>query len=318
MNLKEIEAIVTVAVSKSFFEAAYTLNYSPSVISKYVSNVEKELGVRIFIRGNRSADVSLTKEGKALLPQFMQIHKYAGKVRAVADIFSPRPAGQLKIGTGHHVASLGMEEILAEFFNVHPEIHVEKTKLDFESQINALYSGRLDGIFSLVQDGSPNSDTINHIIKDPKVESYLLNHDRNMFLGVSEKHFPEGTASAPLAAFKDFYFVFHSDQTILKRSGTMLPFLKLCAKSGFELKPVFIDPRDTSTFYLAAQRNIAIPSLRGHFNYPGIRFIRVEDWDSFSESFFLALKSNPSPELALLKKSVRNFIKQRNQTSGND
>ena len=49
MNMKEIEVLSELVNYKSFSDAAFSLAYSPSVISKYVSNIEEELGVKIFV-----------------------------------------------------------------------------------------------------------------------------------------------------------------------------------------------------------------------------------------------------------------------------
>ena len=310
MNFKEIEAIVTIASSSSFYEAAYTLNYSPSVISKYVANVERELGVELFVRGRRASVLTLTKEGETLIPYFTRAHEQCKLLYSNADALRPKDGGYLKIGTGYYLSSLGLDEILADFFSVRPDIRVLQTKLDFESQIHALYSGQQDGVFVLVLEGALNFATLMNVMKDTKVESFLVAHETEMYLSVSESYFPAEVTSAPFSAFRDFQVVFHSNPEILDRAGTMTPFVNLSRRSGFELKPLFTDPRDTSAHYLATQRKIAIPSLRGAFKYPGTKFIRVEDWESFSRSYFLTMKNNRNPELRQFKKSVSIFLGQ--------
>ena len=104
---------------------------------------------------------------------------------------------------------------------------------------------------------------------------------------------------------------FHSDQQIRVKAGTFAPFRNLARKSGFELKPIYIDPRDTSAFYLATQSKAAIPSIRATLQYPGIKFVQVSDWESHSASYFLTLKSNRSKPLLDFKKTVQAFIRQR-------
>ena len=308
MNIKEIEAVVTVSQSKSFYEAAFMLNYSPSVISKYISNVERALDVKLFVRGNRSAAVSLTEEGAALMPHFARIHNNSVMLKSATDALKSAAKSFLKIGTGYNVSSLGMDEILADFFSAYPEIRIEQTKLDFESQIHGLYSGRQDGIFVLVLDGSPDSAALERVVKDPKIESFLLVRERDMYLGVSEKFFPDEVTGAPFSMFEDFHIAFHSDQAILKNAGTMRPFIELSESAGFKLNPIYIDPRDTSAYYLATKRKIAIPSLRGSFNYPGFKFVRIENWNSSSSSYFLSLRKNRRPELQKIRKCIGVFI----------
>jgi DNA-binding transcriptional LysR family regulator len=311
MNMKEIEVLVTVVRSKSFYEAAYMLNYSPSVISKYVRSAESELGVPLFNRGNRASSISLTEEGSALMPGIIDIYDAYCRLKRDADALRNKSGGTLRIGTGHQLSSLGMDEILAEYIIAHPEIRIEQFKMDFESLIHALYSGQLDGIFLLVQDGSLNSETLESMLKDPKIESYLLIREYDMYLGISERHPLAENDSAPLNAFSDFSIAFHTDQAILTKAGTMTPFLRLSEKTGFKLKPIFIDPRDVSAFILAAQKNVAIPSLRCLIRYPGVKFIRVQDWDSFTTTYFLSLKTNRSTALSQLVKTVRAYTEKK-------
>ena len=311
MNMREVEVLVTIARSKSFSEAAYALNYSPSVISKYVSTVEEELGVVLFTRSNRASSISLTKEGTILMPHFLSIHESCKRLHNDAAAMQESSNRLLRISTGGQLCSPGMDEIMADFFNSSTDIRIEQTRLDFETQIHSLYSGQQDGVFFLVQDGSDNSDTLDRLIKDPRIEAYLLVREHDMFLGISEEHPLGKQDSAPLFSFSDFSFAFHSNQMILTKSGTMIPFVELSKKVGFELKPIYIDPRDTSAFYLATQMKIAIPSLRGSFKYPGVKFVRIEDWVSSSSSYFLTLGANHSTALAQFKKSVQAFLKQR-------
>lgn len=311
MNMKEIEVLITIARSKSFSEAAYALNYSPSVISKYVSTVEDELGVILFTRSNRASSISLTKEGTILMPHFLSIHESCQRLRNDAAALQESSTRLLRISTGGQLCSPGMDEIIADFFHSNTDIRIEQTKLDFESQIHALYSEQQDGVFFLVQDGSDNAETLDRLIKDPKIESYLLVREHDMYLGISEEQSLGKQDAAPFSAFCDYTFAFHSNKTILTKSGTMTPFVELSKKVGFELKPIYIDPRDTSAFYLATQMKIAIPSLRGSFKYPGVKFVRIEDWESASSSYFLTLSANRSTALAQFKKNVQAFLNQR-------
>jgi hypothetical protein len=309
MNLKEIETIVTVSKSRSFYEAAFMLNYSPSVITKHVSNVEKELGVELFIRGNRAQSISLTKDGEHLIPDFIRIHESFLQLESNLAALQKDSEGLLRIGASGHVSSIGRDEIFANFLWEHPGIRIEQTKHNFETLVHMMYSGMVDGVFLIVQNGSPNIITLNNLLADPKIESFYISREPDMYLGISDKDPLAEKSAAPLVDFQDFSIVFHTDQDILVKAGTIEPFVRLSKKSGFELKPIFLEPRDTSTFYLATKTKIAIPALRSSFEYPGIKFIKVSDWDTFSLSYFLALKANSGKMLANFIKHVRKYSK---------
>ena len=309
MTLKEIETIVTVSQSKSFYEAAFMLNYSPSVISKYVSNVEKEIGVVIFVRGNRAQSISLTKEGEALIPGFIRIHESILQFKGDLSSLQYNSAGLLRIGASGHISSLGRDEIMVSFLKRFPAVRIEQSKHDFGSLIHMLYSGIVDGVFLIVQHGSQNFSTLTGMLGDPKLEAFLICRESDIYLGISDKDPLAEKSEAPLSAFRDFSIIFHTDQKILVNGGTIEPFVRISKKSGFELKPIFLEPRDTSAFFLATQAKIAIPTLRSSFEYPGIKFIRVSDWDTFSLSYFLTLKDNKNCILANFIKCVKAYSK---------
>jgi DNA-binding transcriptional LysR family regulator len=310
MNMKEIESLVTVYKSMSFCEAAYKLNYSPSAISKYVSSVEDELGVALFIRGNRSSSASLTKEGETLMPQFISMYDCYQRLQSDAAAMQRVSSNLLRIGTGIQLSSLGMNEIMADFLQKHPEIRIEQSKYNIEQLIHLLFSGQLDGSFVLVQEGSQNAKTLKSVLDDPKIEAFSLIKTYDMYLGISESEPLAVKDEAPLADFRDFSITFESNHEILNKAGTMEPFKQLSQKSGFELRPLFIEPRDASAYYLATRMKIAIPSLGSSFRYAGIKFIRVSDWDSYAISYFLTLRTNESRALAHFKKSVSAYVKK--------
>ncbi|MGG2098757.1 LysR family transcriptional regulator [Acinetobacter haemolyticus] len=63
-SLNSIKVFEATARLGSFKAAAYELNVSPTAISHQISELEKELGIKLFIRGFRI--VTLTDEGKKL------------------------------------------------------------------------------------------------------------------------------------------------------------------------------------------------------------------------------------------------------------
>ena len=64
MNLKQLEAFVCVAEGKSFSAAAKKLYLTQPTVSAHISSLEKELGVRLFVRTTK--DVELSREGELL------------------------------------------------------------------------------------------------------------------------------------------------------------------------------------------------------------------------------------------------------------
>lgn len=76
MNLKQIEAFVLVAEKGSFSEAAKTLFLTQPTVSAHVSELEKELSARLFIRDKKQ--VILTDEGR-------EFYEYAKQVSLLME-----------------------------------------------------------------------------------------------------------------------------------------------------------------------------------------------------------------------------------------
>ena len=75
MTIEEIALICELPNYTSFLDASFYLPYSPSVITKYVNNVESELDLTMFIRSNKSRDLQLTEEGKIVIESMRRINE---------------------------------------------------------------------------------------------------------------------------------------------------------------------------------------------------------------------------------------------------
>lgn len=71
MNLKQIEAFVLVAEKGSFSETAKALFLTQPTVSAHVSELEKELNMRLFVRDKKR--VALTEEGKGFYEYAKQV-----------------------------------------------------------------------------------------------------------------------------------------------------------------------------------------------------------------------------------------------------
>jgi DNA-binding transcriptional LysR family regulator len=107
-SVKELEAFMAVLEAGSFEGAARRLNATAPAVSKRISELESELGVRLFERTTRRCHITL--RGRALVP-FAQ--------RVLADIDEiQRTVGERSSLTGH--IRLGVPETIA--YTLLPEI----------------------------------------------------------------------------------------------------------------------------------------------------------------------------------------------------
>ncbi|MDO3385451.1 LysR family transcriptional regulator [Gilvimarinus sp. SDUM040013] len=118
-----LKAVVAVVEAGSFTAAANNLGISKSLVSKYVTEVESNLGVRLFNRNSRS--LVLTDAG----------HQYYRHARQLLEAYSSMvdevitkqtsPRGLLRVSSpiafGEHI----LARLLPKFSNLFPDIDVE-------------------------------------------------------------------------------------------------------------------------------------------------------------------------------------------------
>src|ERR1700730_404316 len=97
-TLGNLESFVRSTEASSFSSAARRLSLAPAVVSRNVTMLERNLGVRLFQRSTRK--LTLTEAGERFLLA-IQGH-LEGLQKAIADVATDRgePAGVLKVSMG--------------------------------------------------------------------------------------------------------------------------------------------------------------------------------------------------------------------------
>lgn len=122
-RFQAIRAFREVAARGGFAAAARSLNSSPPSISRLVSELERDLGVRLFTRTTRT--VALTEEGEEFLLKggalIDELAALSAEIRARRQV----PTGRLRISS---VTAFGQERIapiLPAFMEKCPKVSVE-------------------------------------------------------------------------------------------------------------------------------------------------------------------------------------------------
>jgi DNA-binding transcriptional LysR family regulator len=140
MDLDAVRTFVAVADTGRFAEAADDLSITQQAVSKRVAGLERELGVRLFTRTARGAQ--LTTDGQAFLPHAREL--LAAEQRAAASV---RP-GQRALRVDAVGRRLGPAAALRRFHRAHPGIQLEVVALfDADAAIAAVGSGLVDASF---------------------------------------------------------------------------------------------------------------------------------------------------------------------------
>lgn len=139
MNSKQIECFFNVVKYLNFTEAAEKMFTSQSNISRYISQLEEELGLTLFTRGNNY--VRLTPSGSVMYSAFEQMNEFLNEQKKFARYTEKGQSGYLKIG---FISFMDVEKffmnILSKFREKYPNIIIdyviEKDNIDVMTNKN--------------------------------------------------------------------------------------------------------------------------------------------------------------------------------------
>ncbi|GHH59060.1 LysR family transcriptional regulator [Kitasatospora indigofera] len=117
-----MQSFVTVARIGSFSGAAKVLNFSGSLVSRHVAELERELGVRLVNRTARS--ISLTEPGMRYAEFADRILKEIEAEYASISHLHDRAEGVLSVIAPKWLGSLDLGDAMAAFSIAHPRISV--------------------------------------------------------------------------------------------------------------------------------------------------------------------------------------------------
>ena len=133
MSLTKYEILLKAAECGSFTRAAQELNFTQSGISHAVSSLETELGTKLVVRSH--GGVSLTADGRALLPYFQQMCALQHQLEQKAADLRGLDTGLVRVATFTSVSEKWMPYILKSFQELYPKIEFELLPSNFNNEI---------------------------------------------------------------------------------------------------------------------------------------------------------------------------------------
>lgn len=122
-SLDDMMVFRLVVDSGSFTGAALAMNLPKSNISRKISRLEKQLGVRLLERSTRS--LGLTEVGQIYFQHCSRIFEEMQSANQCVEALSSTPSGQLKICASVSIGQNILAPRLAEFKRVHPEVELD-------------------------------------------------------------------------------------------------------------------------------------------------------------------------------------------------
>jgi DNA-binding transcriptional LysR family regulator len=155
MDLQSLRVFLSAAEYGSFSQAGEELFLTQPAVSKRMAALEEELGVRLFDRIGRR--MQLTEAGRALLPRAHHLWEEAKDIRRSIANLSGEVAGELSLGTSHHIGLHRLPPVLKAYTERHLQVRLDIRFSGSESVCRQVERGRLElGIVTLPPEAPPN------------------------------------------------------------------------------------------------------------------------------------------------------------------
>ncbi len=162
-NIDDLPAFIAVADHRGITPAAIALNRPKSTISRSISRLEDDLGLKLFARAAR--ELRLTHDGEQVYAHALQIMEQVDTASAEIAGLRRVPSGKLSIAMPMAFSREIIAPHLSKFITAHPEIQLE---LIASSAQQDLLRDRID--IAVAVGAQPNSD----LIQQKLIEASLI------------------------------------------------------------------------------------------------------------------------------------------------
>ena len=152
MDLHYLEYIIEIAKCQSISRAAEVLCITQSTLSQYLSNLESEIGVKLFDRQRNGmvltpAGTMYVEASKKMLQEKKELYNQ------IADI-SKGQTGSFSVGITPHWGSMVIAQIIGRFRSVYPGVTVKIKEDTAEPLMRSLQDGSIDMAIMPIVDNS--------------------------------------------------------------------------------------------------------------------------------------------------------------------
>ena len=149
MNLEDLTLFIDVAEQGSFAAAARRNHIDPSVASRRVAHLEKQLGLRLFQRSTRKT--VLTEVGRHYLARVQPVLDELKQAQRDAAQEQASPSGLLRITAPVSFGQVVLLPLIKEFEQVYPQIQMQ---LKLTDTVVDIIQENIDVAFRLSNEGS--------------------------------------------------------------------------------------------------------------------------------------------------------------------
>lgn len=120
MELRILKYFLVVAREENITKAAELLHITQPTLSRQLAQLEEELGVKLFKRGQHS--IILTEDGMLLKRRAQEIIELSERTEKELSHVTEHLSGEIAIGSGETKNLHGLARIMANFRKEHPDV----------------------------------------------------------------------------------------------------------------------------------------------------------------------------------------------------
>jgi DNA-binding transcriptional LysR family regulator len=120
--LSQVEAFLTVAERRSVSAAAAVLYVTQPALTTRIKNLERELGIELFVRTPRG--MRLTAEGRAFRPHAQRAVQSLAEGRELLRELGEGRVGELLVGAAPAISTYVLPLVLGRFQALFPNVHL--------------------------------------------------------------------------------------------------------------------------------------------------------------------------------------------------
>lgn len=139
---RDIDYVIAVAECRSISQAAEVLYISQPSLSRYLSNLENELGFSLFVRTINGTE--LTEAGKIYLKYAKEIKLLRGTMEYELREFQRKTTNRIRVGMTLNSASLSAYNVAEKVKKRYPGCDVEMYNIMSKDIEEALREGKYD------------------------------------------------------------------------------------------------------------------------------------------------------------------------------
>ena len=146
MDIRTMQYFLAVIREGTISAAAESLHVAQPSLSRQMKDLEEELGVTLFERGNRR--ITLTEEGQVLRRRAEELVRLMQLTQEEIAQVKHRLTGSIRIGAGESQAFRYFAETAAKVLKEHPDVQLYITSGDTQDLMDELDNGLID--FALI------------------------------------------------------------------------------------------------------------------------------------------------------------------------